>query len=104
MITSELRTAIHHAVACEMVKAKENHGATYASNHEAVGVLLEEIQEAQDEIDAIKARLPRLIRDCREDSTTPREVLHDLHARAVSAACECVQIAAVCAKAVGGEF
>lgn len=46
MIATKASESINQAVAYELQKIVKNYGATYASEHEAYAVLLEEVQEA----------------------------------------------------------
>lgn len=80
-----------------------DHGEVFASLHEAYGVLAEELYEAGIEVKAVNgdaARIVELIH--RDDGIGLVSALYAIEQRAILAACEMVQVAAVCAKAMGG--
>lgn len=94
-----LTNAINNLALLEVTNAKQNHGTTYASHHEAYGVLAEEVQEAFDELDTVKATMAYLLRYVRPgDVEGIRLALNAIKANAVNAAAESAQVAAVCQK------
>lgn len=83
----------------EAEAAKETHGATYASHHEAYGVLAEEAQEAFDELNTVKRNMDYLLRYIHADDVEGIRLAVDaIKAKAIFAAAESVQVAAVCQK------
>lgn len=94
---------INAAVDRELERARAEYGQRYASIHEAYGVLMEEMHEAQAEIrdlDDYAAALIGVIH--REDRRALFAELDVMGNRAIQAACELVQVAAVCRKAMEG--
>lgn len=85
----------------ETAHAKTQHGEKYASLHEANGVLIEELQEGWDEGKALATLSDDLTRAIREGKNI-RNVLADIKERAILAACEYIQVAAVAQKALDG--
>lgn len=87
----------------ETAHAKAQHGDRYASLHEANGVLIEELQEGWDEGKALSSLSDDLTRVIRTGEASPvREVLEAIKQRAILAACEYTQVAAVAQKALDG--
>lgn len=85
--------------ASETGRAKEVHGTTYASHHEAFGVLAEEVQEAGEEHKSVQKHMEQLLRFVRTDYTEGiADCLRVLMQDAIRAAAESVQVAAVCSK------
>ena len=92
--------AVTAAVQAELQRAKADHGETYHSPHEAFGVLVEEWDEAIEEITAASSRMqemPRLLRTPDEALRMAFRVMID---HAMYAAAELIQVAAVCEKAM----
>lgn len=91
------------AVGYEVARAKADHGETYASMHEAYGVLCEEVFEAEEEFCEVTSYRTFLLDALhRGDEKQLQAMLSVIRNRAVKAACELVQVAAVCQKAMGG--
>ena len=87
----------------ELTRARVNHGSTYASMHEAYGVLSEELYEVGIEYREIVAYEGMLISAIHKgDEKLLRSELDTICNRAIKAACELVQVAAVCKKAAKG--
>ena len=100
-------SALREAVGClcddELARIKELHGETYASIHEAYGVLAEELYEARHEVKALRGHVKDLLEDLPEEDVD--DICCDLNEawwRAINAACELIQVAAVCKKARDG--
>lgn len=91
----------------EKGRAKDVHGATYASHNEGFGVLCEEIQEMMDEARSLKHYADHLCRYVRADvAAGMADALGAMRKTAIRAAAESVQVAAVCSKwldMMGGE-
>lgn len=81
----------------ECERAKAEHGHRYASEHEGYGVLVEEVQEASEELDRICDLMADLLRQVRYGSPMG-VVLGEIRRHALQGAAECVQVAAVCDK------
>lgn len=94
-----LSDILHILAESESNRAKEIHGATYASHHEAYGVLAEEVQEAGEEHKSVQQHMEQLLRFVRTDYTEGiADCLRVLKQDAIRAAAESVQVAAVCSK------
>lgn len=97
MFSEVARLHISKAVMEETKNAEENYGEIYHSPHEGYAVLLEEVEEAADDLTYIKNNLGVLWQSIKTndlDSTT----LTDIEGMAQMLALEAVQIAAVCSK------
>ena len=97
MFSEVARLHINKAVMTETENAKKNYGDRYNSPHEGYAVLLEEVEEAVDDLTCIKNNLAVLWQSIKTndlDSTT----LTDIEGTAQLLALEAVQIAAVCTK------
>lgn len=81
----------------ECARAKEEYGEKYASPHEGFGVLCEEVQEAEDEVKAVKRDLDYLLRAIRHGEPMDA-LLAEIRMDALSGAAEMLQVAAVCQK------
>lgn len=72
----------------------------FASSHEGAAVILEEVEEADDEMVWMKSQYNRLWDDVKENE--PKEWIIDDAERvkkfAINCACECIQVAAMCGK------
>lgn len=100
---NDLFESIAPLVEAEKARAKALHGEHYASMHEAVGVLMEELQEGWDEGKALDGLLDDLVRMIRNGDTAMTEgILSVIRHTASLAACEYVQVAAVAQKALDG--
>lgn len=80
------------------------YGAGYHSAHEGYAVLLEEVQEAEEQLEYAKRSLDQVWESVRSDA--PSAVLHDRVRRvehyANQLAAEAVQVGAVCRRMRGG--
>ena len=103
-MTHDMTTIVHPLnllVSDELDRASKIHGAVFASPHEGYGVLAEEVQEAGDEADLIDAVMRQLLLAIREEKPSSIVDLADyIRDKAVSAAAELVQVAAMCEKLV----
>lgn len=87
----------------ELARAKQEHGDTYHSLHEGYGVMAEEVQEAGEEAEQVDLWLERLLLAIRlDDRVSVLKRLNHVRDNALLAACEYVQVAAVCAKMAEG--
>lgn len=98
-----LTNAINNIALLEATNAKQKHGTTYASHHEAYGVLAEEVQEAFYELNTAKRNMDYLLRYIHaDDAEGIRLAVDAIKAKAILAAAEAVQVAAVCQKWLEG--
>lgn len=89
------------AVGNELIRAKEQFGEKYHSQHEAYGVLAEELFEVDHEMKWVSYYRDDLIRGMHlNNQDVIMSALDNMHGAAVRAACELVQVAAVCRKAM----
>lgn len=83
----------------ETTRACTKHGPRFSSHHEGFGVLAEEIEEAEQELHVLRGlQQSLLIAIHDEDIQRVRDTLDDIHERAIRAACESTQVAAVAEK------
>lgn len=97
MFSEVARLHINKAVMGETENAVKNYGEVYNSPHEGYAVLLEEVEEASDDLTYIKNNLGVLWQSIKTndlDST----LITDIEGMAQMLALEAVQIAAVCSK------
>lgn len=81
----------------ECKRAREEYGEKYSSPHEGFGILCEEVQEAEDEVKAVRRDLSYLLRAIRHGE--PMDALiSEVRMDALSGAAELLQVAAVCEK------
>lgn len=94
---------VQAAVESEADRAKEQWGARYHSWHEAYGVLAEEKHEVQHELKFLDYYWDDLNRALHGNQTnTTLDAVDNIRVAAIRAACELVQVAAVCSKASSG--
>ena len=102
MFDEKTEMKINEAVSLELVRACNVYGADYHSLHEGYAVLLEEVEEAENELTYIKNHLAMIwdsvkVDDPAEVKSNARIVALD----AVNLAKEAAQIAAVAKKIIG---
>lgn len=86
-------------VSDELDRASKIHVATFSSTHEGFGVIAEELQEVGDELEIAEGNLSTMLAFIREgDSQRIADVADCLRDRAVNAAAEMIQVAAMCEK------
>ena len=90
-------------VEMELAAANEKH-PPFSSQHEGYAVILEEIEEARAQINALEQRLGHAWDIIKHDSNA-KELIGMCKHSAVWAACELIQVAAMCQKfqALGGK-
>ena len=98
MFSELARLHINKAVMTETQNAKENYGDHYNSPHEGYAVLLEEVEEAADDLTYIKNNLAVLWQSIKTNDLKDTTLLTDIEGTAQMLALEAVQIAAVCTK------
>ena len=97
MIAEKAEESIYKAVAYELQNIVKDHGAVYASNHEAYAVLLEEAQEAREAQNFLAQRLESVWYGIRDNSKeTVSSNVCQVKEWALALAGEAVQCAAVC--------
>lgn len=79
----------------ELKLANENF-PPFNSNHEGYAVLLEEVEEAEYEMDMVKSNLRYVWYSVKNDR--PVDTAEDVKNHAVRLACEAIQVAAMCDK------
>lgn len=95
MIAEKATECIEQAILYELQNIIKNYGATYASEHEAYAILLEEVEESEEALDGVKNYLNCLWTSIRNNSVSDFD-LHQLKEFALALAEESVQVAAVC--------
>lgn len=90
--------AIDGTVKEEYARAAVQHGGAFASRHEGYAVLLEEFEEAREELNTLEIYLLDLWVHTKDDEPQTDENVRAMKACAVRCAAECVQIAAMCEK------
>jgi hypothetical protein len=98
MFSDEARENVQNAVLAELANAVRNYGAGYHSLHEGYAVLLEETEEASDDMDYIKKNMGVLWQSIKTNDLKDTTLLTDIEGTAQMLALEAIQIAAVCAK------
>ena len=99
MICEKSGKRIEEAAAIEKNSAIEKHGL-FHSQHEAWAVLKEEVEEMCQAVnrDAFKSMLCSLWIDVTHDKAADEAKLKEIYEAAYQAACECVQVMAMCEK------
>lgn len=95
MIAEKANEAIELAVKFEHNNITTKYGDVYASEHEGYAVLLEEVQEAEENLEYINRCMQELWKEIRINFVT-EEFLKGVKAGAIELANEAVQCAAVC--------
>lgn len=102
MFDEKTEMKINEAVSLELVRACKVYGADYHSLHEGYAVLLEEVEDAENELIYIKNHLAMIWDSVKVDD--PAEVKSNariIALDAVNLAKEATQIAAVAKKIIG---
>lgn len=102
MIAKSMMDSLRMLARAEKARAQKQYGQTYASMHEGVGVLAEEVQEAGDSLADMVTSLDTLIRVYRRGCDVG-ESLREVYRYALLTAAECIQVAAVAMKAAKGD-
>ncbi len=102
MIAKSMMDGLRKLAHAEKARAQKQYGQTYASMHEGVGVLAEEVQEAGDSLADMVTSLDTLIRVYRRGCDVG-ESLREVYRYALLTAAECIQVAAVAMKAEKGD-
>lgn len=99
----KLLEEVTQSVTNEYVRAGEQYGFLFNSNHEAYAVTLEELQETQDEIKRCSSALDKVWAMVKDDSYSDEDKLTSLklvQTNAMLAACEAIQVAAMAVKSM----
>lgn len=96
MIRDEIRVGVTNLAINEREHAIEEYGY-FHSDHEAYSVTLEEVEEAQDELERINWKMANIWDDVKHDRPLADEI-HTMRDAAINCACECIQVAAMCDK------
>ena len=96
MISEKAVEAIELAVNFEHNKITTDHGEVYASKHEAYAVLLEEKEEAEDELECMKVWLESTWKTIRNNTSDTLLSVNKVKEHAILLIQEAVQCAAVC--------
>ena len=97
MIAKKADEAVLQAVCYELQNIVRNHGAVYASEHEAYAVLLEEVQETSEANRFMGMRLESIWCAIRNNVLSKQEYhVEEVKKFAIQTALEAVQCAAVC--------
>lgn len=97
MIAEKAAESIDQAVAYELQNIVKDHGAFYASEHEAYAVLKEEIEEAADDLDQLNKDLAYLWALIKNNHIkNGNGTISEARDYAEMLAQEAVQVAAVC--------
>lgn len=92
---------VKQLVEAEYGRSSARYGLTHNSDHEAFAVLLEEFQEAEDEVRFCGSAIERLWKRIKDDSHNDlkMESLALIKTKALLGACELIQVAAMAKKA-----
>lgn len=93
---NEIRVKVNELVHEELERSYKKEDV-FHSPHEAYAVLLEEIEEASDELDWIEDHIERCWDGVKNNSTVHLEC-SIMHGAAIRGACELIQVAAMCKK------
>ena len=98
MFSNEARKDVECAVIAELNNATSAYGKMYNSLHEGYAVLLEEVEEAQDNLKYIQNNLAVLWQNIKNNECDDTSLLTVISGTAQMLALESVQISAVCEK------
>lgn len=92
---------INLLVSDEYDRAASIHGEVFASSHEGYGVIAEEVQETQEELEYVEKYMSGLLTAIRgTDKQNVIDWADSVRDVAVNAAAEAIQVAAMCEKLV----
>lgn len=95
MINGDALVSINQAVCYELQAITKKYGVHYASPHEGYAVLKEEVEEAEESMQLLKAKLSTIWQHVKIDYNNPDDICQAQQS-AVALAEEAVQCAAVC--------
>lgn len=93
----ELIDKVQELVAFELERANTIHPPKFNSMHEAYAVMLEEVEEMSEAVNAVLGDMKELWAQVRTDDLVCQQCL-ELHGDAVRAAAEMIQVAAMAKK------
>jgi hypothetical protein len=93
----DLLIGVNILAGIELEKAAIENGSTFNSQHEGYAVILEEVQEAKEELDRVEQKLKLVWGATRRDEY-PAEAIQMLNHYAKLVACEAIQAAAMAQK------
>lgn len=102
MVGEKMMSVVHPVnllVETEYERAALLHGERFANGNEGIGVIVEEVQEAKDELDIMLAAMSQLVRAIRLNKGV-EDFADMIRDKAVNCAAECIQVAAMCEKLV----
>lgn len=103
MSMKKLTTEVTDLIDREYGRAAEQHGVKHYSPHEAYAVIKEEIEEAQDELEVVEDKLDEFWKAAKRDFLYGCNLNAEIiYKRAMSGACELIQVAAMAKKALQG--
>ena len=90
--------ALNEVMKDEYRMAVVKHGGTFSSSHEGYAVILEEIDEAKTDLEMLDVFAAALWEGVKSDTYTTEELLKRFRNRAIHAAGELIQVAAMVEK------
>lgn len=100
----ELKKGVQNLISEELERAIQQYGL-HNSSHEKYSVILEEVDEALDEVECIGQYLNDLWDAIKRNDDNGIKIFVDLlHTAAINLACEAIQVAAMCEKSIRLEF
>lgn len=93
-------TAMQPLVTAELRRAQAEHGAEFCSPHEGYGVICEEVQEAQEDLNNIRIMMDVMLNLIRYGADV-QQIADKIERSALEGAAECIQVAAMCRKMIG---
>lgn len=98
---NKLIEEVAQCVEREYGRASSDHGPVNHSDHESYAVLLEEVEEARDEVASLERSMCDLWQSIKQNTSPETCVsLVQVQRSALLAACECIQVAAMAKKAI----
>ena len=91
-VENDVRTLVDKELAAANERFPQFH-----SQHEGYAVIKEEVEETREQLDAVERYLNYLWDRVKQDCTTKEKVEY-IHMFAINAACEAIQVAAMCKK------
>lgn len=101
-VMEELRSSIIKAELCKYDRANAEHDF-FSSNHEGYSVLIEEFDELIDECTEIRECLSCIWDNIKVDELDIKRICEKLEFRAINAACEATQVAAMALKMIASQ-
>lgn len=102
MSMEKLVDEVKECIEREYGRAGAKYGLTHNSEHESYAILLEEMEEAEDELKLCKSALEKYWNQVKTDLKVDKfklDSLNVVYSRALLGACELIQVAAMAKKA-----